>query len=132
MGQHKEAYALMTYQCRACGAREVLWNSRDGVTPFGIDCRVCGETADHVEWGRDRFAPNHEPAPGDRVFVDLLPEQMRAIMRRRLEQARGSSYEVPQEEWQDYIDRAAMDFRPGEPHIVVAGTDEYGGGGPRP
>ena len=30
---HKEAYMLMNYRCE-CGHHELIWNSRDGVTPF--------------------------------------------------------------------------------------------------
>ena len=36
--KHAEAYCLMKYKCEKCGKTEILWNSRDGVTPFMIKC----------------------------------------------------------------------------------------------
>lgn len=40
--RHAEAFCLMTYLCKGCGHREVIWNSRDGVTPFAATCPSCG------------------------------------------------------------------------------------------
>jgi hypothetical protein len=84
-----EAYMLMTYRCvgnpamaaPSCGASEVVWNSRDGVTPFVISCRQCGSHAQHIDWDADAYAPHHVPEIGDRIFVDLTYE--RALARRR-------------------------------------------------
>ena len=36
--KHAEAFCLMKYRCEKCGQAEVVWNSRDGVTPFIINC----------------------------------------------------------------------------------------------
>lgn len=56
---HAEAFCLMWYQCKDCGAKERIWNSRDGVTPFGMRCPSCGR-ADyyHTYFGSDLYAPN--------------------------------------------------------------------------
>lgn len=62
--QHKEAFCLMQYQCKHCHGTEILWNSRDGVTPFGIHCRICGGSMLHENWQADRFTPDHTPWPG--------------------------------------------------------------------
>ena len=35
---HTEAFRLMRYRCERCGFVEVIWNSRNGATPFTIDC----------------------------------------------------------------------------------------------
>ena len=92
---HGEAFMLMQYECSpsdtsrfggpapkpACGHREVIWNSRDGVTPFTVDCRGCGGYASHVRWADDVYAPNHQPGIGERMFVDLNAE--RALEKRR-------------------------------------------------
>lgn len=68
--QHPEGYALMWYGCE-CGHRERIWNSRDGVTPFGLRCPSCGSlTLRHVDWGQDVFAPTHVLTPGQRFFRD--------------------------------------------------------------
>lgn len=122
---HKEAFALMLYRCETCGFEELLWNSRDGVTPFGVGCRRCGEDAMHVEWYRDRYLPDYDPKPGDRYFRDGTEAEARAIMRRRLEGGRGTPFEVPEEEWPEFIERTvcASEFSRGWPHLVVRGTD---------
>lgn len=64
----KEAFCHMLY--RAASGREIsIWNSRDGVTPFGVS--IDGEELEHVEWSRDRYDPDHVPKVGTYVFVDL-------------------------------------------------------------
>lgn len=64
-----EAMALMWYQCEKCNKQEQLWNSRPRVTPFIIICK-CGGNMKHTRWEEDKFAPNHYPVKGDRIFVD--------------------------------------------------------------
>lgn len=88
---HAEAFMLMQYECSpprtspfgpprdrpSCGATEVIWNSRDGVTPFVVGCRSCGGEMSHVRWGEDRYAPTFTPPLGSRMFVDLTAEAAR-------------------------------------------------------
>ncbi|SIO50862.1 hypothetical protein SAMN05444172_2617 [Burkholderia sp. GAS332] len=79
---HAEAYALMWYAC-ACGHRERIWNSRDGVTPFVVPCPSCGATTlQHTALGADRSAPIHTPHDGQRVFVDMTRRQAEVIVGR--------------------------------------------------
>ena len=104
-----------------CGHEEVVWNSRDGVTPFAIACRGCGGEAHHAEWSRDVYNPEYRPRRGERIFRDGTPDEARAIMRRRLEMGRGTDYEVPESEWSEYIEAAASEetgeFQPGWPSL---------------
>lgn len=79
-----EAFCLMWYACE-CGHRERIWNSRDGITPFSIGCPSCGELMRHVDWRKDRSAPDHEPWPYQRYFRDGTPDDAERIMRRRIE-----------------------------------------------
>lgn len=65
--RHPEAYCLMHYRCEKCGKWEILWNSRDGVTPFCVKCRNCDGTMKHEIWDRDFYAPKL------RMFIDLPP-----------------------------------------------------------
>lgn len=81
--KHAEAFCLMLYRDRA-GNEEWIWNSRDGVTPFIISSKQ-GLVAAHVEWHRDRYAPDHKPQLGDRVFVDLTIERARENRRKYVE-----------------------------------------------
>lgn len=82
---HGEAFKLMTYAC-ACGHRETIWNSRDGVTPFGMECQSCGGMdVRHVDWKRDVYAPHHKLHKGQRFWRDGTPDEAEAIMRGRIE-----------------------------------------------
>jgi hypothetical protein len=81
--KHAEAFCLMWYACE-CGHRERIWNSRDGVTPFGLACPSCGKPSlRHVEWRSDERRPEHKPPPGQRFFCDgSADDAVRAIERR--------------------------------------------------
>lgn len=68
--KHVEAFCLMQYQDRITGEIEIIWNSRDGVTPFIVTSRR-GNEAVHAAWSEDKSVPDHRPKPGDRIFVDL-------------------------------------------------------------
>ena len=71
--QHIEAFCLMQYQDQVTREVEVLWNSRDGVTPFIIQSRK-GNEAQHVNWQQDKCVPSFIPPPGMRIFVDASPK----------------------------------------------------------
>jgi len=75
---HKGAYCTMKYQDSVTGEVEVLWNSRDGVTPFCITSRA-GNEALHIRFAEDRCEPMHVPALGDRVFADLSIQRAREM-----------------------------------------------------
>lgn len=76
---HGEAFCLMKYRCAKCACTEQLWNSRDGVTPFIIECQKCGGEMQHVDWHSDVYAPEMGElfrlgnSPVKRVFVDAKP-----------------------------------------------------------
>lgn len=81
--KHGEAFCIMTYACKHCGHRERVWNSRDGVTPFGMSCPSCGEITNHVDWGMDKCAPNHKPLRFQKFWRDGTLEEAEVIIRRR-------------------------------------------------
>lgn len=82
--KHKEAFALMWYACQ-CGHRERIWNSRDGVTPYGgVPCPSCGGGMTHVQFHLDEPAPGHELRDGQLFFADGTPEEAVAIIERRI------------------------------------------------
>lgn len=84
--KHVEAYKLMKYASDDGSLVEMIWNSRDGVTPF-ILFRDEGKTElRHVEWHKDVYAPHWIPAIGSRIFVDLTPEKAKEYATRRIEQ----------------------------------------------
>lgn len=124
---HGEAFMVMTYQCKA-GHQFNIWNSRDGVTPFGVECKAggCQETANHVRWTSDRYEPLHRLKPGAWFFRDGTPEEAKAIMRRRLESGRGTPYELPGSEWDQVINAitTSSEFQPGWPMLAQAPIEQ--------
>ena len=119
---HGEAFMIMWYACK-CGHRERIWNSRDGVTPFGALCPSCGGTMSHVDWGRDEYAPDHKPARYQRYWRDGTPDEAEAIMRRRIEGMRGGPYEASSEVVEELIASARAgenEFQPGWPMLSEA------------
>lgn len=91
---HAEAFCLMWYQCKACGKRELLWNSRDGITPFIIGCKHCGGEAAHVLWGLDQCMPNYKPQPGQRIFIAMTEERAQEIAKKRIEHFDNLGYSI--------------------------------------
>lgn len=82
--QHGEAFCLMWYHCDKCGHTERVWNSRDGVTPFGMGCTSCGgPSLQHWRWELDEYAPEHELRDGQRFWRDGTVEEARASLERR-------------------------------------------------
>lgn len=81
--RHAEAFCLMWYACK-CGHRERIWNSRDGVTPYGCACPSCGDIMDHVAFQLDTRAPRHELHVGQRFWRDGTPDEAEAYMRARI------------------------------------------------
>jgi hypothetical protein len=101
--QHTEAFCLMWYAC-PCGHRERVWNSRDGVTPFGFACPSCKEPKlQHVDWSRDEYAPQYQPAAGQRIWIDLSRDRARAIAQRTIDQV-ARKQAVPEHDMERIVD----------------------------
>lgn len=79
---HVEAFCTMQYECQTCRTIETLWNSRDGVTPFIIQCQQCDGEMNHGSFEFDECVPDYFPRKGMRVFVDF-PEHFREVFKRR-------------------------------------------------
>jgi hypothetical protein len=84
---HAEAYALMRYKSDDGLDEEIIWNSRDGVTPFVITLRS-GKQATHVDWNGDFPFPNYQPPLGSRMFVDLTEKRARSMVAEYIERNR--------------------------------------------
>jgi len=84
--KHAEAYALMMYECKDCGHRERIWNSRDGVTPFAMGCVKCKTgTATHGNWRADKSCKDYRPVSGEYFWRDGTSQEASDIMRERIE-----------------------------------------------
>ena len=112
---HREAYRLMLYRCKA-GHLVLIWNSRDGVTPFGLLCREpgCQESSTHIHWELDSYEPMRQLKPGEWYWRDGTEEEARAIVRRRLELSRGTEWERPEHQWETLIAEITKPEPPGE------------------
>jgi hypothetical protein len=67
MHQHAEAFCNMKYVCQECGHSEMVWNSRDGVTPFIIGCTKCDGDMCHIgPWNKEK---THDTIPDDTTMV---------------------------------------------------------------
>lgn len=121
---YSEAFMLMWYACKQCAHRERIWNSRDGVTPFGCDCPSCGGIMNHIEWGLDEFAPEYKPRPKQRFWRDGTPDEAEAIMRHRIKSIRDKYPLTPEQEahliqkTRDGSDES--EFRKGWPALDIA------------
>lgn len=120
---HVEAFCLMWYACGHCGHAERIWNSRDGVTPFGTQCPSCGPSQNagsvlkHVAWNLDEYAPNHKPHRWQKFWRDGTPDEAEAFMRQRIARFRGTQYERSAEASAELIRQA----RAGEIHEFQQG-----------
>jgi hypothetical protein len=108
---HPEAYMLMQYSSDDGEICERLWNSRDGVTPFGTRSRD-GVELRHVNWQDDQYRPYHAHTGlrvGDRVFVDMDSEHAGEIARRRVAWMRAHP-EKMREDARPYTDEEAEEL----------------------
>lgn len=84
--RHGEAFCLMEYRCEKEPIhREIIWNSRDGVTPFLVGCRLCKSLMQHVNWQSDKPEPTYLPHVGQRMFVDLSEERALKLAQQQVE-----------------------------------------------
>jgi len=102
---------------------EVVWNARDGVTPFVITLRS-GKPATHVNWRSDVYAPDHHPAIGDRIFTDLTPERARFLAERQVDAwladpVTHDSLLAAYGSREQAIEQQALLAEPGAPDLVV-------------
>ena len=70
--RHAEAYMMMTYAARdGSGDSELIWNSRDGVTPFVTHLRDGRPATHRAAPATDCYDPGYVPHPGERVWADM-------------------------------------------------------------
>lgn len=100
----------MNYECRECGFHEVIWNSRDGVTPFGLACPACGKPEHyHVRWELDAYNPLHQLKPGDRYFANMTRERAREYAVANVDRAIASGL-LPEVKRNDVIRQASNNY----------------------
>lgn len=99
--RHAEAFMVMRYESETGRHSELIWNSRDGITPFCVMPRGSSERAEmmrHVDFRGDRCRPFHVPPIGSRIFVNLTIDRARELRRGWYEKAKDS------ESWRPYLE----------------------------
>lgn len=124
---HAEAYCLMRYQCKVCGETEILYNSRDGVTPFSISCKNgcpdgLGSPMSHIDFGADRCEPRYIPIPGMRVFIDMTREKSRELWGKKVAKYWADNTFNCHEQYgtqEKMVDALSAEFKEGSPDIIT-------------
>ena len=96
--KHREAYCLMIYRCENCGHIERIWNSRDGVTPFGTACPSCAGNVMYHLFGSDQCMPEHKLNKFQKFWRDGLPHEAERILRRRHALVQKTKYRIDKSE----------------------------------
>ncbi len=119
---HVEAFCLMKYATKDGAETEIVWNSRDGVTPYIIPSKSGAEMS-HVDWRNDTRTLDYQPKPGDRIFVDLGAERAKKLATERVERywdhpeyPMSRMYGTKEEAVEGLL--KANEFAPDAPHLV--------------
>jgi hypothetical protein len=145
-----EAFALMKYVNRATGRVEWLWNSRDGVTPFGIDDPLAPAEAldahaerrkaedfspavdidpsimSHADWHEDVFVPNFIPTEGNRIFMswseapDYHRKKIAEAFKAYIERHRA---DMGDEQAEKMLSGEPYGYEPGAPTVVIVSKE---------
>ena len=118
-----KAFHVMQYECEKCKKTEILWNSRDGVTPFAVSCRACNEgMMNHIKWEEDYIDLDYVPVRGSRVFVDATPEIFKITLR-ALVDANWDNPVYPMSKSftskQDAIEQMSGELNTGDPYVLT-------------
>jgi hypothetical protein len=131
-----EAYMIMTYECKECKIKERIWNSRDGVTPFLVGCKVCDGIMKHIDWDKDGFDPDYQPKDDDRVFVDLTMQRALEKASRQVEKMWNDPVHPMSKRWvnkkeaiRDLAKMAMKEFAPHTPDLISGIAYRKGKGG---
>jgi hypothetical protein len=119
--QHREAFCLMLYRSEDGLEEELIWNSRDGVTPFAVSSRDGERMLNHVDWHKDRRIPDFAPPPGSRYFASITEEEARQRAEARVDHVIAENNQTLPTMYgskQELVDRFAAQYRIGESPIV--------------
>lgn len=119
---HKEAFCLMIYMCDICGTREVIWNSRDGVTPFGTACQSCGGSYTHHFFGSDECHPEQRLNKYQKYWRDGTEKEARDILHRRYKTFSEQGHDffgVSEQEFVDNVMNDGHEFQEGWPILDI-------------
>lgn len=118
--QHAEAFCLMWYKCRDCPHCERIWNSRDGVTPFGTPCPSCGGDSLYHTMRGMLYAPQHKLTHGQKFWRTMTEKDVDSI------RTKGHYAELTEERWKEIRLAFLEDVARGAPwldvHVAIEGV----------
>lgn len=120
--KHREAYCLMNYKCEDCKHYEVIWNSRDGVTPFGTACPSCSGSLMHVYFFSDKCVPDHKLNKFQKYWRDGTLEEAKMILKHRCIDFRAQGYDMGGVDDETFIEEVLADgheFQKGWPRLDI-------------
>jgi len=121
--QHGEAFCHMIYRSDDGTVKRSIWNSRDGVTPFGMLDPETGKNLIHGDWHLDRRDPDYQPKAGDWIWTDETRAQ--AEVRARRDAAKIVTMPMGEGRTEaEWVLVLMESFRAGQPRLVVVGRDE--------
>ena len=85
---HAEAFCMMKYTSNKNPrkfAEVIIWNSRDGVTPFIFFDETLGMEFQHSDFKSDLYAPDYKPVKGDLIWATYDEVTGRKAMLRQFE-----------------------------------------------
>lgn len=124
--KHGEAFMVMQYQCKKCAKVELIWNSRDGVSPFCIRSLCCkDEISQHGNWNSDSRSSNLPPLINGkgvkRVFVSCTKER---------------ALELSKAKFADHGEKMMDEYphlkRIGKDKLISQGVEQFYGDGNQP
>lgn len=126
--EHKEAFCLMNYKCEECKHHEVIWNSRDGVTPFGTSCPSCGRSLTHVYFRSDKCVPDHQLNKYQKFWRDGTESEAIQILYKRCKDFREQGYDMGDRTDEGFIKDVideGHEFQKGWPFLDTYMGDTY-------
>jgi hypothetical protein len=103
-----EAYNLMYYEADTTGLGFLVYNPRDGVTPFGVV--VDGQHYRHQHFSLDRYLPNYTMPSGMRYFRDRTLGEAQQLAIKRLASFEGTEYAVLPEDYARVLESVTQEF----------------------
>ena len=113
---HVEAFCLMHYRCSACHHLELIWNSRDGVTPVSMRCPSCGNVGhsmgnmSHAAFDQDVYAPEHKLNRYQKFWRDMTFDEATKIINERYERSQGTKYVMPKSMLDEMLQKLKDDW----------------------
>ena len=107
----------MVYECKKCSRPNIIWNSRDGVTPFGTRCRYSdcdGDSIHKMQYAT--YRPDYVPQSGDMIWIDM-PESIQVILAKKAYWE--SDYLSSELALDEFVKLYFSNIQQGQPYLII-------------